>query len=220
MLPVIPVESECSLCGTRSEQRITQTIPGEGLPDLDTRPAEPARLALPFWVQRCPKCGYCATDITLDYPLAGRVIRSAEYQAVLRKRGVPEKAREFLAWSLIEAANSEFGGAGWSALHAAWVCDDGEKPAPAAECRKLALDYFSRQRAGNGRITGFEDPGVEELVLADLCRRTGQYAPALKWVESGLGRQPSVMVYRALLKEQGLVEEKDRGAHTVMELLN
>ncbi len=220
MITVVPVENECSLCGTRSEQRVSNITQSDGLPDLDTRPAGPVRQVLPFWVQRCPHCGYCATDISLDYPLADRVVHSPEYEKALHKRNLPEKAREFLAWSLIEAANEEFGGAGWSALHAAWICDDAEKPAAAAECRRQALDYFTRQRAGNGHIAGFEDPGVEELVLADLCRRSGQYPPALRWVEAGLKRSPSVMVQRALLKERGLAESKDRDAHTVLELLN
>jgi hypothetical protein len=222
MVTVIPVKSECSLCGTISEQRITNILENEstGLPDLDTRPGEPVRLALPFWVQRCPHCGYCAADIELEYPNADRIIHFEDYEQVLHKRNMPEKAREFLAWAIIEATNAEYGGAGWSALHAAWICDDAEKPAPAAECRRQALAYFARQRAGLGHIAGFEDPGVEEMVLADLCRRTGQFGPALRWVESGMARKPSVVVQRALLKEQGLAEEKDRGAHTVLELLN
>src|SRR5512135_1134193 len=134
---VIPVETECSLCGNRSLQSLVQATPGEGLPDLDTRPSEPARSALAYWVQRCPHCGYCATDISLDYPLADLAIRTEGYGKLLHRRALPEKARQFLAWALIEEANDEFGGAGWSALHAAWICDDAGKASAAVECRRL-----------------------------------------------------------------------------------
>jgi hypothetical protein len=220
MATIVLVESECSLCGTRSEQRLVNMTPGSRLPDLDSRPAEPARSALPFWVQRCPSCGYCATDISLDYPLADVVLRTEAYGKVLRRQAMPEKAREFLAWALIEAANDEYGGAGWSAVHAAWICDDAEKQAAAAECRQLALERFARQRASLGHITGFEDPGVEELVLADLCRRTGNFAEARRWVETGMARQPALVVQRALVMEQDLAGQKDRLAHSVQELLD
>jgi len=220
MATIVLVENECSLCATRSDQRLVNVTQSEGLPDLDSRPAEPARSALAFWVQRCPSCGYCATDISLDYPLADLAIRTEAYGKLLRRRSMPEKAREFLAWALIEEANDEFGGAGWSAVHAAWICDDAQKPTAAAECRKLALERFARQRARLGHITGFEDPGVEELVLADLCRRTGQFAAAEHWVETGLARRPSAVVRRALVMEDELAGQKDREAHSVQELLD
>ena len=220
MTTMIPLEAECSLCGAHSEQRLVTGATTQGLPDLDTRPAEPVRSTIVCWVQRCPNCGYCATDISLDYPLADRVVHSAEYEKILRKRSLPEKARQFLAWALILELNEESGGAGWASVHAAWVCDDTEKASAAVECRKLALERFARQRARMGHITGFEDPGVEELVLADLCRRTAQWPAALRWVEAGLARTPSLMVGRALRMEREMAHTKDLAAHTVEELLD
>ena len=189
MTTIIPVEAECSLCGAFSEQHLVTGAATQGLPDLDTRPAEPVRATIAYWVQRCPNCGYCATDISLDYPLADQVLHSAAYEKILRRRVMPEKARQFLAWALIQELNEESGGAGWATVHAAWVCDDADKAPAALECRKLALERFASQRARQGHITGFEDPGVEELVLADLCRRTSQFEAALRWVEAGLTAQ-------------------------------
>jgi hypothetical protein len=221
MTNTFPVESECSLCGARSEQHLIAGVTTQGLPDLDTRPAEPVRATIFYWVQRCPNCGYCATDISLEYPLADQTVHSEAYEKILRKRLMPEKARQFLAWGLIQELNEESGGAGWAAVHAAWVCDDADEKAPSAlECRKLALERFARQRARQGHITGFEDPGVEELVLSDLSRRTGQFASALRWVEAGLERKPSLMVARALRTERELAQSKDLVAHSVEELLD
>jgi hypothetical protein len=125
-----------------------------------------------------------------------------------------------LAWALIQIANDEYGGAGWAAVHAAWVCDDAETPRGALECRKLALERFALQRANQGHITGFEDPGVEELVLADLCRRTAQFAAAEHWVEAGLARRPAGVVVRALRMERDRAEQKNLFAHSVEEMLD
>ncbi len=220
MTSLTAFENECCLCGAHSEQILVSSTTPQGLPDLDSRPSEPLRSTLSFWVQRCPQCGYCATDIALDYPLADTVLRSAAYLSLLRRRSLPEKARQFLAWALIQIANEEFGGAGWAAVHAAWVCDDAENPKGAVECRKLALERFARQRARQGHITGFEDPGVEELVLADLCRRTGQFEAALRWVEAGLARKPGTVVTRTLRMERQRAEQKNLFAHSVEEILD
>jgi hypothetical protein len=217
---IILAQVECSLCGARSEQQLTDEMDSQGLPDLDSRPAESARSMLGFWVQRCPHCGYCATDISLDYPLADVVMCGEEYRKLLRRRTLPEKAADFLAWGLIQEANEESGGAGWAALHAAWVCDDVEDLKAATECRKLALERFARQRARQGHITGFEDPGVEELVLADLSRRIKQLGEAARWVETGLKRQPGVVVRRALEMERDWIARKNLNAHSMQELLH
>ena len=159
MTTIVLIETECSLCGTTSEQQIARVPTTEGLPDLDSRPSEQMRSSIVLWVQRCPKCGYCATDISLEYPLADQTVHSPAYQKVLRKRGMPEKARQFLAWALIQEANEEFGGAGWAAMHAAWICDDAEKQKAAKACRLLVLERFARQRARLGHITGFRRTG-------------------------------------------------------------
>ena len=90
---------------------------------------------------------------------------------------------------------------------------------PPPTCRLLVLERFARQRARLGHITGFEEPGVEELVLADLCRRTGQYDGAARWVDQGMARQPQEIVRRGLEMEFSLAQQKDRGTHSLEELL-
>lgn len=218
MSTVIPVQTECCLCGARSEQRLVGAMQTLGLPDLDTRPAEIARSALPFGVQRCPTCGYCARDISLEYPQAEQLVHSPAYEKILHRRNITEKAREFLAWALIQEANEEYGGAGWSALHAAWACDDADKPKGAAECRQLALERFTRQLARQGHITGLDDPAIIRLVLADLCRRTEQFEPAARWAREGQERKPTDIVRFALELELALIEDQDAACHSLEEI--
>ena len=218
MTTIIPVETECSLCGARSKQRLIGSMQTLGLPDLDTRPAELARSALPYGVQRCPTCGYCARDISLEYPEAERVIHSPAYEKILHKRTVTEKARQFLAWAAIQAENGEYGGAGWSSLHAAWVCDDAEKVKGAVECRQLAVERFSRQLAQLGHITGLDEPSIIRLVLADLYRRTGQFDLAAGRAREGQERHPSDIVRFALELELALIEDQDSACHSLEEI--
>ena len=218
MTTILNVETECSLCGQVSPQTVFGSPVKLGLPDLDTRPPESLRSTLPFWVKRCPNCGYCAPDIDREYPLAETVVKRADYQTLLRKRSLPLSARHFLAWALIQLANGEILGAGWSALHAAWACDDAGKPVPAAACRHQALAYFERARQGGKALPGFQDPGAEQILLADLYRRISEFDHAVAVCRQGLDRHPSLVVNRTLEHEIILCVARDTEAHSLADI--
>ena len=218
MTTILKVETECALCGQISLQTVVADTERLGMPDLDTRPPESLRSTLPFWVKRCRHCGYCARDIDREYPLADQMTRRADYQALLRKRTYPESARSFLAWAMIQEANAEYLGAGWSALHAAWFCDDAGKAAAAVHCRQQALLHFERARRGGKTLPGFEDPGAEEILLADLYRRIGQFEHAVAVCRQGLDKHPSQVVARTLEHEIILSIGTDRDCHSLLEV--
>lgn len=55
----------CRLCGTEDRQTILQSSNTFGGSEgLDGRPAGMLRRTMKFWVQRCKRCGYCATDLS------------------------------------------------------------------------------------------------------------------------------------------------------------
>ncbi len=218
MFKIMAIETECSLCGQASLQKAITSPDRTGLPDLDTRPPESLRSSLPYWVQRCPNCGYCAPDIDRDYPMAIAVVHRPAYQALLRKRSLPQLARSFLAWAMILQASGEDLSAGWSALHAAWACDDAGKPAAAVQCRLQALTSFEQARGRGKALPGFEDPGAEEILLADLYRRTGQFERAVEVSRKGIRKQPSVVITRTLEHEIILATGKDDGRHSLSEV--
>jgi hypothetical protein len=218
MVNVIEIETECALCGTISSQAVAGLTERHGLPDLDTRPPEELRSTLLYWVQSCPHCGYCAPNIDIDYPLAEKVIRQEDYQALLRRRSLPQAARRFMAWAKIQAANDEHTGAGWSALHAAWACDDAGKPGPAVTCRQAALDHFERARLGRPSLPGFEERGTGEIFLADLYRRAGLFGRTIEISRQGLASHPREVVTRALEHEVILALAGDQEAHTLAEV--
>ena len=49
----------CAICGMRSTFTSIDVRDAEAAPDLDFRPAEPARSEMLAWTQRCATCGYC-----------------------------------------------------------------------------------------------------------------------------------------------------------------
>ncbi|MEM3650434.1 MAG: hypothetical protein QW831_06905 [Candidatus Jordarchaeaceae archaeon] len=118
------VEKKCALCGKKSKQIAIISTNTIGSPDLDTRPSESARSTLPYWIEFCRECGFCAPDISHAPEGAAEIVRSEAYQRQLHDPDFPALANRFLCLSLILEKIGVYVGAGWSSVHAAWVCDD------------------------------------------------------------------------------------------------
>jgi hypothetical protein len=119
-------EKICCVCGN-SHKYIEITSSNQfGAPDLDTRPSEMLRSTISAWIQSCLFCGYCAPDISKGPQIASQVIKSDAYENQKINMTYPELASKFLCWALIQEAAGEYGNGGWTAVQAAWVCDDDE----------------------------------------------------------------------------------------------
>ncbi|MBS7251264.1 MAG: hypothetical protein KIH08_11870 [Candidatus Freyarchaeota archaeon] len=118
------VEKKCILCGKESKQIVVISTNTVGSPDLDTRPPEMKRSTLPYWIEFCPECGFCAPDISEAPPEAAEIVRSEAYQQQLHNPEFPALANKFLCLSLILEKIGVYVGAGWCSVHAAWACDD------------------------------------------------------------------------------------------------
>ena len=174
METIFPEGVECGLCSVISMQFIAPPAGKQmGLPDLDTRPAYMSTIALGNRIQHCPNCGYCAPDISIEFPSAQETIRSESYKRLLKSHMLPELARYFMAWAAIQEAVVKYPGAGWACLNAAWVCDDEEEILQVEHCRQTTIRNFLQAR--EARRSFSLDPGTEEVLLADLYRRTGQF---------------------------------------------
>ena len=93
------------------------------------------------------------------------------------KRGIPELARRWACWSLLQERSGGYAAAGWAALRAAWVCDDAGVTNGADRYRASAIESFlraqeARRRFAGGRIS-------EQLILVDLCRRNRRFDCAI-----------------------------------------
>lgn len=209
-------EKTCAICGQTSRQTIITSTNLHGAPDLDLRPPEKQRSTIIYWVQSCPSCGYCAPRISEGLEIAPRVIQSDGYQRQLKEDSYPALANRFLCRTIIQEAAGDCLKAGWAAVHAAWVCDDAEEAQAAHRCRKRALGLFEKARASG--IPLVKEPGQEEIIVADLLRRSGQFDKAIEVCEEALTKAPAEGILRQLLRfQQTLARKKDMESHTTHE---
>ncbi|NOX63583.1 MAG: hypothetical protein GXP42_16795 [Chloroflexi bacterium] len=209
----------CAVCGHTEKHTVLVSSSAFGASDLDTRPPPLMRFTLPFQIQCCPACGYCAPNISHapDRDIAASIVLSKDYQAQLRDAELPYLASMFLCASDIQKALGNDADAGWFALRAAWVCDDEERDQGARQCRLRAVERFTQARE---RGQPFADqPGAEEAILTDLLRRSGRFDEATAMIRRGLARTPEDVIREALLFQRALCEQRDVARHTLDEVL-
>jgi hypothetical protein len=208
-------EVVCGACGNAGDQFFSPASEdSNAAPDLDTRPNGPIRATIQFWMQRCPHCGYCASDISAIHESAIDLIATPAYQRWLLDESFPTKAREFLCHSMILAQVGQPADAGWTCLHAAWVCDDSENSNAAAKARALALDSW-REAKLTGQMFG-DDHAMESALVVDLQRRMGRFDDALITCTQALGDEdePIHFLIEHLLRfEKTLIQKRDTGTY-------
>ena len=209
--------SRCAVCGHEAEYVRISSTNTFGAPDLDTRPAEMKRSTIFAWIHRCPKCGYCASDISETAPDAASVVHSQEYTRQLSEPAIPELANSFLCKALIDERSGDYAAAAWAMIHAAWVCDDAESSDSARTSRRRAADMIDRALENGQEVAGQE--GAETAVQVDLLRRAGRFDDALQRIEA---RRPEItedIILRILDCQETLIARGDDACHTVSEAL-
>jgi hypothetical protein len=217
-------EVRCGSCGETSEQTLSPAsgaAEGNQPPDFDTRPNGPVRATIQFWMQRCPHCGYCASDISAIHVNAANLIASLAYQRQLIDSKFPPKACEFLCHAMILDQVGQQADAGWTCLHAAWVCDDEEHMEAAVQARDLAIDYWRKaKKAGQD----FGDPGLEGVLITDLLRRMSRFEDALincaqALDEAGDDDSQLPPLFEHLLRfEKTLIQKRDPSTYRLSDL--
>lgn len=179
MTTVSEIDVRCAVCSLLSRKASLSRAGAFGPPDLDLRPHGPARWALPFEVQRCRGCGYCAESLGQAPVGAGEVVESAVYRHVLERSKLPRLACELFCAALVDEAAGEKERAAWRFLKAAWACDDQDARAQARICRERSAEMFLRSLE-TGEV---EAPQAIVLTLsADVWRRAGRFDEAGRYV--------------------------------------
>ena len=207
----------CGLCGTGTTAAdASQNEPG-GPADFETRPSEPLRSTIGDWVQACPKCGYCADDISKASDGIAEIVASEAYREYLGDASLPELARRFLCYSCLLERVHQHADAGWSALHAAWACDDAGMDDAAVRCRERAIASWKKGKAAGQQ---FADSLASEFALAtDLYRRTRIFESAIVSCTEGLDLEDIPPMLELLLRRQMvLIQRRDASAHSMIEL--
>jgi hypothetical protein len=208
----------CALCGVMNDVALSEPVPdSDEPPDFDTRPAEPLRSTIADWIQCCQACGYCAEDISRASEGADDIVRSDAYREWLNNSWIPAKARQFLAFAYLLERLHLTSDAGWSALHAAWVCDDASDDVAARRCRARAIELWQRGKA-QGQIF-CDDMASEFALVTDLYRRMGQFEHAAVACAEALDLYDLPPAVEAMLRRQRvLIQARDTAAHSMSEL--
>jgi hypothetical protein len=218
MMEAFRVSVICGLCGIASEQWTADSPKPKEAPDFDTRPGEPLRSTLPVWVQRCPRCNYCADSIASIHEKAVDFVRSEDYQNLWTDAGFLEKSREFMCYSAILSHVGQHADAGWAALHAAWACDDENDRSGAIIFRERAIAHWQRGKKAGQSFS--DDLATEYSLVTDLYRRSCLFEAAVVTCSEALDMEDlPPMLEQLLRREKSLIDRKDPSRHSVRELL-
>lgn len=167
---------ECNICGRMNEVTILAMASSHGTADLDFRPPEVRRSAMPLWVH---KCDYCRNVFSTSDPMPDykeKYIDSKEYVNCGGIANLPELGKRFVKLALIYQHCKEYKKAGDAFLCAAWACDDEKMDVTAIICRKRALTCYNEVDAS--QISKRELPELK-LRIVDLLRRAGMFEEAV-----------------------------------------
>ena len=215
MTTIFSAEVTCAICGSEQAVTLIGSTNAAGPMDLDTRPPEMKRSTLHAWVHECEECGYVAADLGDAAEARQTAPLWHAYLSELNRADRPRVANRFVCRSLFDEAAGDHGAAGWRRLHAAWACDDAGQADEARAQRLAALDCFERARAAGQRIL-HSVIGGDEVVLADLARRAGEFAQAEAYVATGLAQAEVPAQINGLLQlQRKLAVARDTRRHTV-----
>ncbi len=233
----------CALCGNEAEFTGIGSTNALGSPDLDTRPSQMRRSTIFAWVQRCPVCGYCASDVSKEQPgleellckaiidqkakdpegaawaliHAAWVCDDAEYRRQLIDHEFPELANSFLCKAIIDQEAKDHVGAAWALIHAAWVCDDADLSEKAVICRDKAANMLITAEQHGQQIA--EQNGVSTAILIDLLRRSGRMDDATKAIAKRRLWITEDIIIRILDFQADLVRKGDMRCYTISEAI-
>lgn len=189
-----------------------------GTKDLDGRSSNIQRSSVYLWIQKCPNCSYCASDISTGSPDLEKYINSPEYKNQIGDPFYPETANSFLCNSIILEGEKNFRDSGWNSIFAAWICDDNGFCKSAIECRKRALKLFDLANDSNQKFE--ESSEREQLLRIDLLRMIGDFNSALEICNEELDKTHSDQVLILLEFEKELIMKKDSFCHNETEAEN
>ena len=186
--------------------------------DFDTRPGGAERHSIANWLQICRNCGYSAESIAHASPDAAAIVAGEDYQSCLAQTAVSPAAIPFVCYAKLLSRLHMHADAGWSALHAAWVCDDSGDQQAAATMRAQALEHWQQGKAA-GQQFG-DDLPTEFALATDIYRRIGEFEKATVACTEGLDIEDINPVLEKLLRRQlVLIQARDMSTHNMAELM-
>jgi hypothetical protein len=171
-----PATTTCSIC--QHQMKTARTIPLGSQPEvgakvnLENDVFSPSGFGYLLSIHYCDHCGFAAADYhQLNLQNARLLVYSIPYQLQWSDESLPKLARVFLCKAILDVSCQQIVDAAYSALAAAWVCDDAADVAAAIWCRKVAAEYFQRYFQHHPRLA----PEQQRMLFhyVDVCHRAG-----------------------------------------------
>lgn len=220
MSMLIPRSRTCRMCGEEVKDYMFSGAYVHEASDLDMRPGESLRSSVEY-VQRCPQCGYVASDIErYETTATPEWIASEEYlglDGVIPEEHADDDDTILQLYRFYKLARHDGNveDAAYSLLYIAWLYDDEGNQAKATEFRKMSVPLFEET------IRKCPDDTELQIVLLDVERRAGMFDQVQEDYHEGmfgiglLDEDPSD---RIVALQLGLAREGDDGHHTMEEV--
>ena len=205
----------CAVCGAENEHRVMTSTSSFGGPDLDFRPPMVKRDALWMKVTACSECGFAAQDLSVSEESAVELIRSDDYQRILKPQGKATLSGAFAAAAYLAAQGEQFAEAGWLYVYAAWASDDQQADSEAIAFRESAIEQFGLAKLNEQQFCG--DAKAEILMLIDLNRRSRHFYDAQRHCHDLRQHDNSETVQRLAEYHESLIASKDDQCHAMSE---
>lgn len=168
--------NQCGIC--QQPLKTARTVGNNSPPDnhpgfnLENDISTPSGYNKLLSLHYCEKCGFTTTDLThTSSDDIRQLIHSIPYQLQWSDESLPKLARVFLCKAILDLSRQRLSDAAYSALAAAWVCDELVNETAAIWCRKMAAEYFRRHFSNNPRLNAEQQQMLFHYV--DICRRAG-----------------------------------------------
>ncbi len=207
----------CGVCRKKSKHQVLESTNAFGSPDLDTRPPQMQRSTMYAWVQHCPKCGYCSSDIAVSSENLNVIIKGEEYQAQLKDRSFSDLAISFLCKAMIAEKEKRFSEAAWSTIHAVWSCDDAGNMESAKKCRLKAFRLIKVALEEGEQFV--DQDGGEIAIMTDLLRRSGLFREASDIISRNQDKLKDDNIRKILAFQVKLISQSDTKCYLMSDAL-
>jgi hypothetical protein len=213
------IKVNCCVCDTESIHISVGSTNAFGYPDLDSRPSEMERSTIYYLIQRCPSCGYCASDLSACLDNSEALVKSKIYQDILDTPSIPKGAASYLASSYIYEQLREYSESAWMAINASWICDDENDAHAAKKCRERAIEMIEIGQAMLLFQHLSEQTGASEAITIDLMRRVSRFQDARNLAEQTKEKEIDDVILKIINYEETLIDNQDIDSHTIDESL-
>lgn len=217
MTTMIEEKFKCCVCGEKSSHMGIASTNSFGSPDLDTRPPEMERSTLEYLIQRCPSCGYCSLNLSKCSEHTKELVESLEYQNIINCEDAPGLATSFLALSYEKQQLHQYADSAWSAIRAAWICDDANIYDASKACREKAISMIEMCNGSSQKIA--DQVGASEAITIDLMRRASMFQQAMELVEITQTYMMEDIISQIIKYQEELIVLKDIDSHAISEAI-